>query len=210
MILLLISKRHILSHFSWLPIQSPNHAMGATLTTDADQIYCLVFKHIVLHYLGMHSRSLFSRILVAIDGSKPSIDAAKSVISLAKSYDAKLMALYVIVPDASFSAYGSTLDYEIVPTIDEISSRFGKRIKHQVQESVDKIQSKDKEKNIEIVTRLAASSNVFGGIIAYSENESIDLIVVGTRGTTGFKRLLLGSVASGIIAYAHCPVLVVK
>jgi nucleotide-binding universal stress UspA family protein len=129
---------------------------------------------------------------------------------LAKSYDAKLMALYVIVPGGSFAAYGSTLDYEIVPTIDEISSRFGKRIKHQVQESVDKIQSKAKEKNMEIVTRLAASSNVIGGIIAYAENESIDLIVVGTRGTTGFKRLLLGSVASGIIAYAHCPVLVVK
>jgi nucleotide-binding universal stress UspA family protein len=63
---------------------------------------------------------------------------------------------------------------------------------------------------MEIVTRLAASSNVIGGIIAYAENESIDLIVVGTRGTTGFKRLLLGSVVSGIIAYAHCPVLVVK
>lgn len=185
---------------------------GPTLTTDANQksFYYLVFKHIVLHYLGMHRRPLFSKILVAIDGSKPSIDAADSAISLAKSYDAKLMALYVIVPGASFAAYGSTLDYEIVPTIDEISSRFGKRIKHQVQESVDKIQSKAKEKNIEIVTRLAASSNVIGGIIAYAENESIDLIVVGTRGTTGFKRLLLGSVASGIIAYAHCPVLVVK
>lgn len=44
-----------------------------------------------------------SKILVTIDGSKPSIDAAESAISLAKSYDAKLMALYVIVPDASFS-----------------------------------------------------------------------------------------------------------
>jgi hypothetical protein len=63
---------------------------------------------------------------IYIDGSKPSIDAA---ISLAKSYDAKLMALYVIVPGASFVAYGSTLDYEIIPTIDEISSRFGKKNK---------------------------------------------------------------------------------
>jgi nucleotide-binding universal stress UspA family protein len=89
-----------------------------------------------LECIGGH----YSQILVAIDGSKPSIDAAESAIYLAKSYDAKLMALYVIVPGGSFAAYGSTLDYEIVPTIDEISSRFGKRIKHQVQESVDKIE----------------------------------------------------------------------
>ena len=36
------------------------------------------------------------------------------------------------------------------------------------------------------------------------------MIVVGTRGKSGFKKLLLGSVASGIVTYAHCPVLVVK
>jgi len=31
-----------------------------------------------------------------------------------------------------------------------------------------------------------------------------------TRGRSGFKRMLLGSTASGVVAYAHCPVLIVK
>lgn len=44
----------------------------------------------------------------------------------------------------------------------------------------------------------------------YAEKENVDLIVVGTRGRSGFKRLLLGSIASGVVTYAHCPVLVVK
>jgi nucleotide-binding universal stress UspA family protein len=48
------------------------------------------------------------------------------------------------------------------------------------------------------------------GIVEYAENKNINLIVVGTRGISGFKKLLLGSVASGIVTYAHCPVLVVK
>ncbi len=38
----------------------------------------------------------------------------------------------------------------------------------------------------------------------------IDLIVIGTRGRSGFKKLLLGSIASSVVTYAHCPVMVVK
>ncbi len=44
----------------------------------------------------------------------------------------------------------------------------------------------------------------------FAEENNIDLIVIGTRGRSGFKRLLLGSVASRVVTYAHCPVLVVK
>jgi nucleotide-binding universal stress UspA family protein len=44
----------------------------------------------------------------------------------------------------------------------------------------------------------------------YAEQEKIDLIVMGTRGHSGLKDLVLGSVASSVITYAHCPVMVVK
>ena len=47
--------------------------------------------------------------------------------------------------------------------------------------------------------------SVVGTIVEY-----VDLIVMGTRGRSGFKRVLLGSTASGVGTYAHCPVLVVK
>jgi nucleotide-binding universal stress UspA family protein len=52
--------------------------------------------------------------------------------------------------------------------------------------------------------------SVTGSIVQYAERENIDLIVVGTRGRSGFKRLLLGSTASGIVTHAHCPVMVVR
>jgi nucleotide-binding universal stress UspA family protein len=151
----------------------------------------------------------FSKILIAVDGSKPSFDALDSAISMARLYNAKLIALYVILSDSEF-AYGSTSDYEIIPTLDEFSRHFGKGAKDELQSIFDKINSEAKENNIEIATELVASPNIVRGIIGYAENGDIDLIVVGTRGRTGFKKLLLGSVASGVVTYAHCPVLVTK
>jgi nucleotide-binding universal stress UspA family protein len=38
----------------------------------------------------------------------------------------------------------------------------------------------------------------------------MDLIVIGTRGRSAFKRLLLGSTASGVVTHAPCPVMVVR
>ena len=47
-------------------------------------------------------------------------------------------------------------------------------------------------------------------IIGYADTSSVDLIVSGTRGRTPSAKLLLGSVASGLVEYAGCAVLVVR
>jgi nucleotide-binding universal stress UspA family protein len=47
-------------------------------------------------------------------------------------------------------------------------------------------------------------------ILKLAEHECIDLIVLGSHGRSGFSRLLMGSVAEGVVRGATCPVLVVK
>jgi nucleotide-binding universal stress UspA family protein len=52
---------------------------------------------------------------------------------------------------------------------------------------------------IQLKTELVVTAtSVAAAIVRYSEQHNIDLIVIGTRGRSGFKKLLLGSVASGV------------
>ena len=59
----------------------------------------------------------------------------------------------------------------------------------------------------ETIVRLDAQPSI--PIVEEAKNRSVDLIIMGTRGTTGLKRIFLGSVAQKVIGYAPCPVMVV-
>jgi nucleotide-binding universal stress UspA family protein len=59
-------------------------------------------------------------------------------------------------------------------------------------------------------TKILVSTNVADEIVNFAEDEDFDYIVVGTRGLSGLKRILLGSVADKIIRHAHCPVVVIR
>ena len=64
--------------------------------------------------------------------------------------------------------------------------------------------------NIQVQTQIIASASIVGGLVDYASKEESDLIVLGTKGKSSIKKLLLGSVASGMVTYAHCPVMVVR
>jgi nucleotide-binding universal stress UspA family protein len=69
----------------------------------------------------------------------------------------------------------------------------------------------DENKEVKLMTEVIISSTTIAAeIVDYAQQQNVDLIVMGTKGRSGFKRLILGSTASGVVTYAHCPVLVVK
>jgi nucleotide-binding universal stress UspA family protein len=68
-----------------------------------------------------------------------------------------------------------------------------------------------KKQNVEVKHEiLFRSKSVVQSIVSYAKGNEADLIVMGSRGLTGFKGLLLGSVALGVIDHATCPVLLVR
>lgn len=142
------------------------------------------------------------KILVAVDGSKPATLGAYKAIELAKRLGAGLTILYIVSPQTYID-----LGYVNMGRMNEIES---KEKKH-AQRLVDKVKNKAIENDITVKTDvLVGYTSVVKAIIEYAEKNKVDLIVTGSRGMSGFKKMLLGSVASGVVTYAHCPVLVVK
>lgn len=146
----------------------------------------------------------FSNILVAIDGSEHSLRAAKYALVLAKTFEAKLTAVTVSYVPASEDL--SQLDV-LRQSLVEDNSNYTK----DAEKWFERFIQNAKESNVQLNTELLNSTRpVDYVILEYAEEKKIDLIVVGTKGRTGFRKLLLGGVASSIVTYSHCPVLVIK
>ena len=143
-----------------------------------------------------------NRILVAVDGSDNSMRAAKAAIEVAKRAQAELVVLNIV--PATFllpSPFGSNVFQRHI----EDAKEAGTKIETTIIELAKNAGIKDVRCIVE-----PSDSSIVESIIEKAEKERIDLIVIGTRGLGGFKRLLLGSVSTGVVTHAHCNVLVVR
>jgi nucleotide-binding universal stress UspA family protein len=149
----------------------------------------------------------FSKILVAIDGSENSMKAAVYAIDIAKKDNSQLIALTVL--DVSTPRRVSSY-FITAPTYGLIELEEKRKEAQQWLDKFEKLAAK--ENNVKLKSEIIEDpiSRVGSAIVDYAERENVDLIVIGSRGRTGFKKMLLGSVASDVVTYAHCPVMVVK
>ena len=154
-----------------------------------------------------------SKILVAIDGSQSSMKAAECAIAMAEKegnqqngeMTIELIALTVL--DVS-KPRGFLSSFIAAPTYGLKELDQERRTAIQWMENIrQKVKDKKVSFRSEVIDGLLSAEAT---IVDYAESQNINLIVVGTRGRSGFSKVLLGSVASKVVTYAHCPVLVVK
>ena len=149
----------------------------------------------------------FHRILVPVDGSEHSFRAASYAIKMAKEYGAELILVYVPPVIASLQllgVYGTSRPESIEERVNAAKAEASPWFERIEREA--KVAGVNMAKNEVIEGPLST----VGEIVQYAEENKVDLIVIGSRGRTGFKKLILGSVASGVVTYASCNVLVVK
>ena len=147
-----------------------------------------------------------SKIMVGIDGSKESVNAADYAIAIAKRHNAELIAVNVLTSDIGY-AYSSPGVENPPLTIREVILL----AEDEVKKWFDDIKNSADENGIQFRSEIImAKRSAVSTMLDYAEEQNINLIVVGTRGRSGIKKMLLGSVASGLVTYAACPVLVAK
>ena len=148
----------------------------------------------------------FSKMAVCIDGSDESMKAAEYAISVAKMYDAELIAINILTSDIGYMYSSPGVEHPPL-TISEIillAEDDAKKWFNQIKELANK-------REVQLKTEfIVAKRSVLSTMLEYIEEQNIDLIVVGTRGRSGVKKMLLGSIASGLVTYSPCPVLVIK
>ena len=146
---------------------------------------------------------MFRRILVAFDGSKDAAKAVRLASLLSSRFSAELVVVHVFSsPTVALSAASGMPgpDYRVM---EDASKEAGQRVLDRGLQLASGGGAMPKGELIEAPSVVEAIAN-------YAENQKADLIVVGTRGMTGFRKLILGSVSSGLISHAHCPVLVAR
>jgi nucleotide-binding universal stress UspA family protein len=145
-----------------------------------------------------------SRILVAVDGSDISMNAADYAITLAKNNnnEAEIFVINVIDLSPIFKMLPSDTRKQLI--------RIGRQQASQIFDTVAEIAKRHgviTKINTEMVETSVSAADE---IIRYAQEKDIDLIVVGTKGRSGMSKALLGSVASKVVTYSPCSVLVVR
>ncbi len=133
------------------------------------------------------------RILVAMDGSTYSDKALEQALSMARVCGSTLFAITVIDIYPGTLAHGFGSDERFTKEAGEILQRAKKRAA---------------EENIPCETIVRTGKQVHEVIVREAMEREIDLIVMGTHGRTGLKKLLMGSVAERVIGHTPCAVLV--
>jgi nucleotide-binding universal stress UspA family protein len=143
------------------------------------------------------------KILVPVDGSTHSMEAVKTAVDFARMKGAEVLVISVV-------PYISGMEgHEISP------SRRERHMEGYTKVSEDAVKQSCDLLSTEGVTAscsktILTSVSVPDAIIEFSENEKIDLIVMGSRGLSTSTRFRLGSVASQVVKYSPCSVYLVK
>ncbi len=138
--------------------------------------------------------------MVPFDGSGYSRKAFEKALEIAEKFASKLIVITVLQSKISDST-GISLErmQEIQDEEKDTATLMLKKLEEQAN-----------TKNIPFLMEVIHNPSPSDGIITLAENNNVDLIVIGSHGRTGFRKIVLGSVANGVLEHAKCPVLITK
>ena len=148
----------------------------------------------------MNSNNM-KKIAVPFDGSIHSKHAFGMALNIAQKYHSKLI-LITCIERINGSWYGKELSPFYQQDV--------KKYKEKILKETSKLELISKKKKISTSTKILVTDSIEEQIISFTKSNKIDLIVMGSHGRTGIDKLLLGSIANGVVQRSKIPVLVVR
>jgi nucleotide-binding universal stress UspA family protein len=154
---------------------------------------------------------MFDKILVAVDGSEYSKKALNYAMELAEKYDGEITLIHVysaVVPLASpVNTLGSpTMS---TPASAAMAVRIAEDLKLMGEKILDDAEKTVKERRIR-VEKVLKEGDAVREIVAVAQEGKFSIIVLGHRGMSRLRELVLGSVSEGVCHKATCPVMIIK
>ena len=153
---------------------------------------------------------MYKRILVAIDGSATSDLALREAIGLAKDQDAMLRLLHVV--DVAPPAYMTT--ETVSAAVHFPLAEYQKALQEAGEKLLTTRATTAREAGVNVDTKLITvgmlGERIYEAIEEQSKQWPANLVVVGTEGRRGFQRLMIGSVAEGLVRISTKPVLLIR
>ena len=143
---------------------------------------------------------MFENILVPFDLSSPSNNAFKVALDIAQKYNSKIILLTCVEGDAwHHKFYDARADSELLKKQTKVAKKY-----------MEKLEESANKAGVKIKLQILKSTSVVKDIATFAKSRKIDLIVMNSHGRTGLDKLILGSVANGVIQRSTTPVLLIK
>ena len=147
---------------------------------------------------------MYTRILIATDGSPLSDKAVDHGLALAAQSGATVVDLKV-VPRYPRSYFEGGMPVDL-----NDARRIEKQWGDAAQAMVDSVKAEGGAQGVTVKAVVAKSDLVAEAVIAAAKKHKCDLIVMASHGRKGLKRLLLGSETQHVLTHSHIPVLVLR
>ena len=144
----------------------------------------------------------YKHLLVPVDESPMSYAAAEQALSLAKDLNCPVTIMSVIAVDP----FVGVDFYKVAPAITD----YFMQAEQNAQNRLAEIQQSFSREGISVDTKIIRGVAALEGIVQIANEIGADLIIMGSHGRTGVKKMMLGSVAQNVLTQSPVPVLIVK
>ena len=133
------------------------------------------------------------KVLVPTDGSEHAMGAVQRAVEMAEKLGAAVTLLAVVQ----------------VSDFDDMTPNIREKVEREAREVLEKARALLAAKNLPVTTALEKGLVPANNILRKAEEEKFDRIVMGSTGSTGLVRILMGSTAAKVVAHAPCEVTIV-